>query len=73
MTSTPNDPVIDEIREVRHRISERCNHDPMQLVAYYMKLQERHQDRMIDSPKLVEHRDPCAVLREEKAPATKFG
>ena len=28
MNPTPSDPVIDEIREVRHRISERFGHDP---------------------------------------------
>jgi hypothetical protein len=64
MTSTPNDPVVDEIREIRHQISERCNHDPAQLVAYYIKLQERHRDRLFDSPEPVEHRDRSAVLAE---------
>jgi len=49
MNSFPNDPVIDEIRAVRHQISEHCNHNPAQLVAYYMKLQEQHRDRMIGS------------------------
>lgn len=47
MNSKPNDPVIDEIREARHRISEHCNHDPAQLVAYYMKLQEQYRDRLV--------------------------
>jgi hypothetical protein len=61
MNKVPNDLVIDEIREVRHRISERLNHDPAQLVAYYMKLQEQHRDRLVDSPKPVEHPDPSAV------------
>lgn len=41
------DPVIDEIREVRHRISARFDHDPPRLVAYYMELQKRYQDRLI--------------------------
>jgi hypothetical protein len=45
------DPVIDEIREVRHRISARFDHDPSRLVAYYMELQKRYQDRLI-------HREP---------------
>ena len=44
------DPVIDEIREVRHRISERFGHDPERLVAYYMKLQEQYRDRLIRGP-----------------------
>jgi hypothetical protein len=34
MNPTLNDPVIDEIREVRRRISERVGHDPAQLAAY---------------------------------------
>ena len=43
----PRDPVIDEIREARHRISERCGHDPDQLVAYYLELQKQHRDRLL--------------------------
>ncbi len=46
-----SDPVIDEIREVRHRISERCDHDPERLVAYYMELQEQYRDRFVGIPK----------------------
>lgn len=45
------DPVIDEVREVRHRISARFDHDPVRLVAYYMELQEqRYRDRLIEHP-----------------------
>jgi hypothetical protein len=40
MEPIPNDPAVDESRKIRHRISDRCNHDPAQLVAFYMKLQE---------------------------------
>jgi hypothetical protein len=47
MTPIPNDPVNDEIREVRHRISERCGHDTRRLVAYYIALQEQYRDRLI--------------------------
>jgi hypothetical protein len=42
-----SDPVVDEIREVRKRISARVDHDPVRLVAYYMDLQERHRDRFV--------------------------
>ena len=35
MSTAPDDPVIDEIREIRHRISARFNHDPARLIAYY--------------------------------------
>jgi hypothetical protein len=44
------DPVIDEIREVRHRISARFGHDPERLVAFYMELQEQYRDRLLDAP-----------------------
>ncbi len=44
------DPVIDEVREVRHRISERFGHDPARLVAYYMEMQEQYRDRLIRTP-----------------------
>ena len=41
------DPVIDEVREVRHRISARFHHDPALLVAYYMKLQDQYRERLV--------------------------
>lgn len=49
MTQLPPDPVIDEIREVRHRISARFDHDPEKLVAYYIKLQEQYGSRLTDA------------------------
>ncbi len=45
------DPVIDEIREIRHRISALCNHDPVKLVAYFQQIQEQYRDRLITSPR----------------------
>lgn len=47
MPQNRSDPVIDEIREVRHRISARFDHDPARLVAYYMELQKQYKDRLI--------------------------
>ena len=44
-----SDPVIDEIREVRHRISARFDHDPTRLVAFYMELQKQYEDRLIET------------------------
>ncbi len=46
----PPDPVIDEIREVRHQISARFDHDPVRVGAYYMELQEQYRDRLLDAP-----------------------
>lgn len=54
MAQPLRDPVIDEIREVRHRISERFNHDPEKLLEYYMGLQEDYKDRLLDSSKIPE-------------------
>jgi hypothetical protein len=61
MNPTPIDPVIDEIREVRRRISERVGHDPARLVAYYMELQERYRDRLTDAVEAPERADPSAA------------
>ncbi len=47
MAPNRHDPVTDEIREVRHRISARFDHDPARLVAYYMELQKQYEDRLI--------------------------
>ena len=38
-----DDPVIQALREVRHRISESVGHDPQRLVAYYRQRQECRQ------------------------------
>ncbi|HEX7180595.1 MAG TPA: hypothetical protein VF756_02040 [Thermoanaerobaculia bacterium] len=55
MKVTESDPVIDEIREVRHRISARFNHDPAKLVAYYIELQKQYEDRLIKREEVAEH------------------
>jgi hypothetical protein len=43
------DPTIDELHAVRHRISEQFEHIPKSLCEHYMKLQERHSDRLVRS------------------------
>ena len=48
------DPVIDEIREVRHRISARVDHEPARLVAYYIELQKRYRDRFVAAARVAE-------------------
>ena len=54
MKQNPSDPVIDEIREVRHRISARFDHDPTQMVAFYMEMQKQYQDRLIETTQSAE-------------------
>ena len=40
-----DDPIIAEIRRVRHRISEECGHDPYKIVERYMKIQAARESR----------------------------
>lgn len=51
-TALPSDPAIEEVRNARHRISERVDHDPARLVRYYMELQEKFRERLISGPPL---------------------
>ena len=57
MKQNQSDPVIDEIREVRHRISAPFGHDPTQLVCFYMEMQKQYQDRLIEATKSSQDRD----------------
>ena len=53
MTLNP-DPAIEQIREVRHRISQEHGHDPQKLVSYYIELQKQYQSRSLcDRPDLL--------------------
>jgi hypothetical protein len=47
MKTMQEDQAIAEIREVRRRISEECNHDPRTLITYYKELQLRHKERLL--------------------------
>ena len=62
-TPLPPDPVIDEIREVRRRISARFDHDPERLVAYYMELQKQYGDRLLDSEQRSPHLEPVTARK----------
>ena len=42
------DPVIDEVRAARGRISAQFDHDPRRLVEHYLELQKRHNDRLLE-------------------------
>lgn len=56
-----SDPVIDEVRQVRHRISARVGHDPVRLVAYYIELQSGYRDRLIESSEVTESKEQPAA------------
>ena len=57
MKQSQADPVIDEIREVRHRISARVDHEPARLVDYYIELQKRYRDRFVAPARVAEPAD----------------
>ncbi len=52
------DQAIAEIREVRRRISEECDHDPRKLITYYKELQLRHKERLLRSETLTTNAEP---------------
>ena len=47
-----NDLTITQIRKIRHQISERFNHDPKKIVKYYIELQKKYKDRLLDESKI---------------------
>ncbi|OGP95706.1 MAG: hypothetical protein A2W10_05650 [Deltaproteobacteria bacterium RBG_16_55_12] len=61
MKEIRNDQPIDEIRELRRRISARFDHDPARLVAYYVHLQEQYRDRLIHTGKTTDGKDQSAA------------
>ena len=42
-----SDPVIDEVRSVRRKISASYGHDVRKMIADHMKQQERYADRLV--------------------------
>ena len=47
-TWTGADDVIEEVREIRRKISAQVNDDPVKLVEYYMEAQKQYADRLVD-------------------------
>lgn len=45
--TTTDDPVIEEIRRVRHGMSERFEHDPRLLIKFLQEQQKKHADRVV--------------------------
>lgn len=54
------DPIVDEVRQVRHEISARFGHDPVRLIEYLMEFQEQYRDRLVNPPKLPDADKPEA-------------
>jgi hypothetical protein len=52
------DIAIEEIREVRHRISERFGHDTKALLDHYRELEKKYKDRMVTDTSEQQHEQP---------------
>ena len=52
------DPLVAEIRAVRHSISEEFGHDTRALVEHYRQLEMKYADRMLPSDKSTESGQP---------------
>jgi hypothetical protein len=57
---TREDP-IEEIREIRRRISERFGHDPQRLGEHYIEYQKKFADRLISKRELDERKEKPAA------------
>lgn len=57
--------ILQHIREVRHRISQECGHDPKRLIEYYMRLQERHKERLLKVSKSTDQANESPLRYEE--------
>ena len=42
---TLDDSVLQQIREIRHQISQNNQHDPHKLIQYYIELQQQYKQR----------------------------
>lgn len=45
------DPLVDEVRAARKKISARFGHDPKRIGEYYRALQEQYRDRFVKQPR----------------------
>jgi hypothetical protein len=43
----PDDPILQQIREIRHQISQDNQHDPEKIIKYYLELQQYKEKNII--------------------------
>ena len=46
-----DDPVIAEIRRIRHELSEKFGHDPKRLIKFLQEQEKLHPDRLVKGGK----------------------
>ena len=42
-----NDPIVEEVRKIRHEIEAECHHDPDEYQRYLQQVQKRFKDRLV--------------------------
>ncbi len=62
------DQAIEEIRRIRHKISERYHHDTKQLVRHYSELQEKYSGRILTHPQFAVAAEQDRALEGERQP-----
>ena len=53
------DPIIEEVRKVRHRIESECEDDPQKFFEHIQQVQEKYRNRLVQ-------RKPKPDLKKEK-------
>ena len=53
------DPIIEEVREVRHKIETDCEDDPQKYFEHIQQLQEQYRNRLVS-------RKPKQAFKEQK-------
>ena len=53
------DPIIEEVRQVRHKIEVECEDDPQKYYEHIQQVQEKYRNRLVQ-------RKPKPVLKKQK-------
>ena len=58
------DPIIEELRNIRHTIEKSCDHDSKKYYLHLLEIQQQHRDRLVRrQPK------PALILRDKRRAA----
>lgn len=63
------DVLIDEIRAVRHQISEQFGHDTKALLDYYRQLEKKYHGRILGQPEPSEPGDRPENSKDKRMPS----
>ena len=61
-----SDPVIDEVRSVRRKISASYGHDARKMIADHMKQQQRYADRLVMPGQMQSRRKPSRLAAKKR-------